>query len=191
MLKERAMVVGVEALVELGYHIGASAAPSALYWTFDVVEDRLIEAMRFAWRDEPGKWPFAGDGPWSLMQANSYYWDYKNESGRLLEGDVSAPRLALSRRERARMEQAVGWLRLLGDKGANKIRGGDARLVVLAVRKLAAHRGDGRGQVKWERLLARLGVQRGAGMLRKRYSRAIAEIAVSLDKSGLVVDLAR
>jgi hypothetical protein len=38
------------------------------FWTFDAVQERLIEAMRLWWRS-PGRrrWPFAGDAPWHLM----------------------------------------------------------------------------------------------------------------------------
>ena len=139
------------------------------HWTFEAVEDRLIEAMRFAWRDEPGKWPFAGDGPWSLIRGEAGDYDRRGV-------DMDAPplpRLPLTRAERARMEEAVGWLAYLGDKGADVLRGGDARLVVLAVRKLGAHRGEGRGQVRWMLLLPRVGRTKGAGMLRMRYGRAL------------------
>ncbi len=166
------------------------------FWTFDAVEDRLIEAMRFAWRDAPGNWPFAGDGPWALIVRGAGDYDARG-------GDMDAPplpRLPLTRAERARMEEAVGWLALLPDRalaasgGVGRPRAGgaaDARLVVLATRKLAAHRGEGRGQVRWSLLLRPMGLGKGAGALAKRYGRAISLIAVALERSGVAVNLAR
>lgn len=165
------------------------------FWTFDAVEDRLVEAMRFAWRDEPGNWPFAGDGPWALIVRGAGDYDARG-------GDMDAPplpRLPLTRAERSRMEEAVSWLALLpdqgaaGHKGVGRPRAGgacDARLVVLAARKLAAHRGEGRGQVPWSLLLRPMGLNKGAGALAKRYGRAISAIAVALERDGAAVELA-
>lgn len=172
-------------------------------WTFDAVEDRLIEAMRFAWRDEPGNWPFASDGPWHLIRSNEYFWDYTTQTGRLRrEDEPPPPRVPLSREERARMAQAVDWLAMLDDPAVHPVRarvaGGacDARLVVLATRKLAAQRGEGpngerKRAIRWSQLLRPMGLTRGAGMLSKRYSRAVAAIAVELCRRAVPVDLAR
>lgn len=155
-----------------------------LFWTPEIVEDRLIEAMRFAWRDEPGRWPFASDGPWHLIRRE---W---NDHG--AHDQAALPRMPLSRAERARMEEAMEWLRLTGDSGVKQLgEGGDALLIVLATRKLAAHRGEGRGRVDWMAVLRRLQVKRGAGMLAQRYSRAVTVIVKHLDKARVPVDLAR
>jgi len=161
-----------------------------VFWTFDAVEDRFIEAMRFAWRDEPGSWPFAGDGPWALIQAVAGDYDARG-------GDMDAPppmRVALTRAERARMDEAVGWLALVpppARPGARLGEGSDARLIVLAARKLGAKRGEERGQVPWTRLLRPMGLKKGAGALARRYGRAIAAVAVALEHNGVAVDLAR
>src|SRR4051794_25298419 len=38
------------------------------FWTFEAVQERLVEAMRLWWRSPGGgRWPFAGDAPWQLM----------------------------------------------------------------------------------------------------------------------------
>src|SRR4051812_16360430 len=38
------------------------------FWTFDAVQERLVEGMRLWWRSPgEGKWPFASDAPWHLM----------------------------------------------------------------------------------------------------------------------------
>lgn len=160
------------------------------FWTFDAVEDRFIEAMRFAWRDSSGSWPFASDGPWHLMQAVAGDYDARG-------GDMDAPppvRVPLSRAERARMDEAVGWLALVPPPARPGARGGsgsDAKLIVLAARKLGAVRGDERGQVRWSLLLRPMGLAKGAGALAKRYGRAISAIAVELERREVVVDLAR
>lgn len=167
---------------------GAGNVDAAEYWTFDIVEARLIEAMRFAWRDEPGTWPFAGDGPWALMAAERGDYDAR---GGDMTGSALLPRLHLTRAERARMDQAVGWLAYVAGDGSDKMIGGDAKLIVRACRKLAAHRGEGRGQVRWMQLLSSMGVARGATMLSQRYSRAMARICAQLVRDGVPVDLAR
>lgn len=161
-------------------------------WTFDAVEDRLIEAMRFAWRDQSGTWPFASDGPWHLMRAVAG--DYDARGGDLADA-APMPRLPLTRAERARMDETVRWLSFLPEQAATgrpRMGGGcDARLVILATRKLAAHRGEGRGQVRWSLLLRPMGLRKGAGALAKRYTRAISAIAIELERQGVPVDLAR
>lgn len=165
------------------------------FWTFDAVEDRFIEAMRFAWRDSSGSWPFASDGPWHLMQAVAGDYDARG-------GDMDAPppvRVPLSRAERARMDEAVGWLALVpapvrpGARltGKGQAMGSDAKLVVLVARKLGAVRGEERGQVRWSLLLRPMGLNKGAGALAKRYGRAISAVAVELERRGVVVDRAR
>lgn len=164
----------------------ASAAQNYEYWTFEAVEQRLIEAMRFAWRDEPGKFPFAGDGPWSLIRPDQGDYSAKGVDGK----DDRVIKVPLTRAERRRMDDAVAWLGYV-QRGEDRIKGGDARLMVFALRKLAAHRGEGRGVVPWMRLLPVFGVKRGAGMLHKRYSRAVSHIAKQLDKDGIAVEYAR
>jgi hypothetical protein len=174
--------------------------PSGLpeFWTFDAVEDRFIEAMRFAWRDEPGSWPFAGDGPWDLIVKETREGDYDKRGG-----DLDAPpppRVPLSRAERARMDEAVGWLALVpeakraragGAGGARGTGASDARLIVLVARKLGAVRGEARGQVRWSLLLRHMGLKKGAGALAKRYVRAISALAMELERRGVPVELAR
>lgn len=171
----------------------SKAADLAECWSFDAVEARLIEAMRFAWRDEPGTYPFAKDGPWDLMTAAAGDYDARG-------GDMDAPpppRVPLSRAERARMEEAVGWLGWLADPAVHRVRarrlcggGCDARLIVLATRKYAAQRGE-RVELRWSQLLRPMGMKRGAGELSRRYRKAVASIAAELVRRGVVVDLAR
>lgn len=178
----------------------SKGAEMADFWTFEAVEDRMVEAMRFAWRDEPGNWPFAGDGPWHLIQREVRLGDYDARGG-----DMEAPplpRIPLTREERARMMEATGWLSLLSDARVHPVRvreaGGacDARLIILATRKLAAKRGAAaegaqKRSIRWSQLLRPMGIARGAGMLSKRYGRALGAIVRELDRQGVPVVLAK
>ena len=172
------------------YPSGSQSIDDADFWTFDAVEDRFIEAMRFAWRDAPGHWPYAGDGPWHLMQAVAGDYDARG-------GDMEAPppvRVPLSRAERARMDETVGWLALVPEParpGARIGTGSDAKLIVLVARKLGAKRGEERGQVPWTKLLRPMGMERGGRALAWRYGKAISAIAVELERRGTAVNLAR
>lgn len=131
------------------------------FWTFDAVQERLVEAVEL-WRRMPGDRPSAAakDGPWHLIQA---------EWGDYADADAAPRRLPLSRAEYAAMMEASEWLGWVGER--------DRRLVVLAVSELAR----GAAQVPWMRLKARMGVRFGADGLRMRYSRAITAIAVRLN----------
>jgi hypothetical protein len=123
--------------------------------TFGDVEDRLVEAMQLQWRTEGGRWPFASDGPWHLIRKEWSDWDARDAK--------PTPRTPLSRSEQARLNEAMGWLAMVpGDF--------ERRLIVVAVTRLAA----GDKQVPWRRLLAVMGLARGADGLRKRYGRALA-----------------
>lgn len=138
--------------------------------SFADVEGRMVEAMRMLWRDEPGRWPFASDGPWHLFVHD------RSEHGYLDAVEAAAERIArqherrrLTRDEMAEMEEAAGWLALVEER--------DRRLVVLAVRELA----KGARQVPWRRLLGPMGLTRGADGLRKRYGRAMNKLTVALN----------
>tara|TARA_B100000678_G_C18163575_1_gene484135 strand:+ start:195 stop:626 length:432 start_codon:yes stop_codon:yes gene_type:complete len=134
--------------------------------SFAEVEDRLVEAMRLCWQDEGGAWPFAGDGPWSLIRKEWWDWDARDAK--------ALPRMPMSRAQMARRDEAVGWLALVAEK--------DRRLVVLAVRELA----KGKSQVPWRDLLAPMGKVRGADGLRMRYGRALNKLSVRINARCVV-----
>ena len=152
------------------------------FWTYALTEARMIEAMRLAWRDEPGRWPFSGDGPWHLILR-----DFSDHGAH----DAAAiPKLPLSRKERARMDEARSWLSMISGDGAKTLgEGGDARLVVCVLRKLAAHRGPGRGRVDWHAVMRAFRIGRGMGALQKRYSRAIGKITAANARARLPIVL--
>jgi hypothetical protein len=128
-----------------------------VFWTFDMVEERLVEAVHL-WRRSPGggRSPYATDGPWEL--AASDLW------GPDVDKDAPLRPLPLRRREVAARDEASAWLLFVPER--------DRRLVVLAVTALAS----GFSQVPWMRLRKPMGVPFGAHGLRKRYCRAIQSI---------------
>jgi hypothetical protein len=155
------------------------------FWTFQLVEERLIEALRL-WRRSPGegRWPFASDAPWHLMTRRTrvaigiegglkgrelqlHMQAEDAEEAKRMEGrEHSGP---LNRDDIARRDEASEWLGWVGER--------DRRLVILALAQLAG----GQRQVAWTRLKPLLGIQFGADGLRKRYSRAITGIAARLN----------
>ncbi|MPT48265.1 MAG: hypothetical protein E2598_07555 [Sphingobium sp.] len=141
-------------------------------WTFDVVEERLIEAMHL-WRRSPGggRWPFASDGPWHLIQACAG--DYDARGGDGVSSDVPLRPLPLSAAQVARRDEASQWVgRYVADR--------DRRLVVQVLIIKAAGR-----TVSWVRLRRDMGVAVGAGGLGKRYSRAVTRICIALNAAEL------
>lgn len=135
------------------------------FWTFEEVQDRLVEAMQFQRRIGGGTWPFASDGPWHLIVRD--WWDWAAHE------EKPVPRIPLSREQMARMEEATGWLVHAPEA--------DRRLIILALNALAA----GRRQVPWTRLLKPMRVRHGAHGLRKRYSRAITAICEALNAAEM------
>lgn len=143
------------------------AVEGSAFWTFEDVQARLVEAMQYQWRmPGDGGSPFATDGPWHLIVPDWSDILAQIEGGQSVEAVVRIP---LSREQIARMNEAMGWLAHAPD--------GDGRLVVMAIRNLAA----GRKSIPWTKLLRPMGVKHGAHGLRKRYSRAITAICVALN----------
>jgi len=159
------------------------------YWTFDAVEERLIDAM-LLWKRSPGggKWPFAGDAPWHLMSRKTRTAEALTR-GKLKpaeEAEVVARLLReeddretaqwqgrdrprpLTRDEVDRRDEATEWLGFVPNA--------DRKLVIMALTEKASGR-----KVSWMRLKPLLGVAFGADGLRKRYSRAISGIARALN----------
>ncbi|MGE0178972.1 MAG: hypothetical protein AB7O91_04025 [Sphingomonas sp.] len=148
----------------------ASAGGEMAGWTFEAVEQRWIEAMR-CWRRMPGggRWPFAGDGPWNLILKD--WWHYGAR-------DPERPRrLPLGREQIAAMEEATEWLGLVPD--------GDRRLVVLVLgQKLRGAR-----EVDWPAIRSKLSAEISRKGLYRRYRRAVARVANTLNERGLPVSL--
>lgn len=138
------------------------------FWTFEAVQERLVDAMR-CWRrshDAEARFGLAGrisslwsqcvDDPLALIERHGK--------------ETEAPRpLPLSRADMARMSEASEWLAFVREE--------DRRLVVLALGKLAS----GHKSVPWLKLKRQLGVHFGADGLRKRYSRALTSVCNALN----------
>lgn len=154
------------------------------FWSYDAVQERLVEAVRLCWRDEPGRWPFASDGPWNLITPDNRT-DNDMDAWRQMQeaADALARRpLPLSRAEVGRRDQAIGWLSLIGE--------GDRRIVVLAARQIAA----GAKRVSWAKLRRDLVAAPGAleiaisdRGLGARYSRAVAALARRLTADRVTI----
>lgn len=146
-----------------GHQVGRVAGEPSGYGSllsFDDVEARFVEAMHMLWRIEGGRWPFASDGPWHLFVRE------RHEHGYLSDIEETADRVArkrqpLTRAEMVELDETLGWLRHAPDR--------DRRLIVLAVRKLAA----GAKRVPWIELLKPMGLTLGAHGLERRYHRAM------------------
>lgn len=134
--------------------------------TFDDVQERLVEAMLTCWRhpDRERAWQRIRSW-WPDIRRHNANGDY----GDTPDGASSAQLrpIAASRRDIAEMEEAFGWVDALSTE--------DRKLVGLAVSILAR----GRREISWSRLLAPMGMTRGAGGLRRRYERAIASICAA------------
>lgn len=142
-------------------------------WTFEMVQDRLVEAMITCWRDvdrERGWLRLRAMWP-EISRTDPGDHDAR---GALEAGEQAAIRPAsLTRLDVEEMTEAFRWVERLDPV--------DRRIVALAVAQLAR----GQRQVRWSRMLALVGMTRGADGLRVRYGRAIASIAAALNfKNG-------
>ena len=148
------------------------AAFSEGCWTFDDVEQRLIEAWGFLRRmPGGGASPYAKDGPWAQIRRE--WGDYVDRDE--VRERESRPRGSLRAAEVDRMNEALDWVRF--------VRPEDVRLLGLAVATLES----GGSQVRWTSLAGRVGLRTvtgrllGADALRMRYARAISAIAATLN----------
>lgn len=136
------------------------------FLTFADVEGRLILAVRLCWREEAGRWPFAGDGPWHLVEK-----EIELAGVGVEDGDERAGRAPLSHREMAERDEAIGWLRLVSADF-------DRRLIVLAVTQLA--KGGRRARVSWLKLAKMLDAV-SADALRVRYGRVMSALTACVN----------
>lgn len=147
------------------------ASEPAVWWTFDLVREELVEVTRLWWRSPgSGSSPYAGDGPWELLLRDEAAGDYDARGGFDTSSDVVLRPRPLSREEVARRDAGSEWLRFI-DKAD------DRRLVVLCCTFYAS----GYRQVPWRKVKRRMGVERGEAGLRKRFERAVSAVAQALN----------
>jgi hypothetical protein len=150
---------------------GHPSDPSASdFWTFEAVQERLVDALRCWWR-----WPDA-DRRFGLAGKISSLWQQAvDDPLALIERagrETEAPRpLPLSRGDMQRTQEATEWLLMVPER--------DRRLVCLALTKLAA----GHSQVPWLKVKHQFGLEYGAEGLRKRYGRALTQICNNLNSA--------
>ena len=140
------------------------------------VEGELVEAVKLFWRmpSGRGRWPFASDGPWSLItrldRAGSAMeaWRQEQDDTRERAKDPAAS-VPLTAEEVTWMEKRLSWLL--------RIRDEDRKLVELALRQQAA----GAERIDWLAIKARLSAEIGNKGLYRRYSRAIGALTQALN----------
>lgn len=151
------------------------------HWTFDQVEDRLIEAAA-CWRrsaDRTAGWHYVR-AFWPEGRPDYDWWfDYDARGGDGRSSDVRLRPLPLSRAEDARMMQASEWI------GAHVPERDRALVCRVVMTKAAGFR------PQWLRMLRPMGLAHGADGLRKRYTRAITAVAVALTAARVAVVEAR
>jgi hypothetical protein len=137
------------------------------YWSFEEVEERLIEAA-LLWQRSPGggKWPFAGDAPWHLADRELY--------GPDVDKDEPMRPLPLIRAEIGRRDEASAWLVHAAEN--------NRRLVCLVLMEKARNG----GRVSWVRIRKTMGIPYGNEGLRRRYERSITAIAKALTKARTI-----
>jgi hypothetical protein len=130
--------------------------------SIDALEEALVAAHGLWWRTPgAGRWPFASDGPWHLMQGEAGDYAGDGQDGVSASG---APRTALSAAEVAQRDRAAAWLQLVAVE--------DRRIVHGAT--LALWRGEAR--VPWGDLAKALGWGKTPRALAWTYRRALAQL---------------
>lgn len=133
------------------------------WWTFEAVEERLIEAWDFLARmpDREAGWQRAG--------LSSLYRSIVREWNDYWQTDDHPPRLGLRSTEVDRMEQALDWLQ--------HVRPADRRLIGLALHALSR----GAAEVPWRGLCKPMAWGGHPDALRKRYSRSLTRVVMTLN----------
>lgn len=129
---------------------------------FESVEARLVEAFETLWR-----LPDTSPGPRLRTMA---LWREVVPDRADIDSTPTPGRPGVSRREMARMDEALGWCEWLTPEAR--------RVVGAAVGWQAA----GRGELRWAEIRRRLGVETTTEALRKVYSRSLSRICGRLNR---------
>ncbi|MDK8186710.1 hypothetical protein [Sphingomonas zeae] len=139
-------------------------------WTFDMVQDRLVEAMVTCWRggDRERAWLHVRSA-WPEIQRDRNAGDYDARGGEASSSEVALRSASLTRVEVAEMEEAFAWV--------GRLSVVDRKVLAVAIGQLAS----GKREVDWGRVLRKLDQATGRDGLRMRYARAIASICEVLN----------
>lgn len=141
------------------------------WWSFDDVESEMVGAIML-WRRSPGggRWPFAGDAPWHLMQRDLAAGDYDARGGDLSSSETPLPLTPLTRAEVARRDIVSEWIGRVAER--------DRALIIHATAWLAR----GRSRIPWRRIKHDLAIRFGEGGLARRYERALAGLCQGINR---------
>jgi hypothetical protein len=146
------------------------------FWSWQQVEDRMVEAMRHWWRSSDRESRFALGGRISSVW-RQYFATRRDLAGWEMLAEMQAVEpgpLPLSRGDMARMVEASEWLAAVPER--------DRRLVIAVLVKLAS----GAKVVPWLVIWKALGRGKpGPEGLRSRYSRGLTCIANALNGGKL------
>lgn len=137
-----------------------------VFWTFALVEERLVEAWRFLQR-LPDR-----EAGWLRTNVMSLWREVVPDRLERFE-EAPRPRMGLRTAEVDRMNDTLAWL--------DHTRPADRKLIGLALRFLATEQAS----VEWVRIKRDLGWDGTPDALRMRYSRAITRIAHVLNGTDL------
>lgn len=139
------------------------------WWTFEMVQERLVEAFGFLDRVTPsGHNPYAGDGPWSQI-VRDWRVDYGDRAAVVEDG--ARDRGGLNSVEVDRMEATLGWIKFI------PARGNLRRLMGVVILQLL----NGGSQPRWADVRRSLKTKQSNDVLRHSYSAAICRIAEKLN----------
>ena len=139
-------------------------------WSFEMVEERLVEALLTCWRqpDRERGWQWVKSA-WPDITREQHLGDADARGGFGLGQEPTLRPASLTRLEVAEMEEAFGW--------ADQLAAEERRLVGVVIGQLAR----GKRQVSWHAVARAFGMRRGSDGFRMRYGRAIARIADRLN----------
>ena len=159
---------------------GREDADGGIWWTFALVQERLVEAWAFqrAMPHPLARKVMASDGPWGSVIRDRADMAEQSLAGHEL---VTIGRRTLRPDEVDRMDEALAWVRY--------VRPADARLLTIAIADLerSGHR------IAWSDIAPRCGLRNKMGgmlapeALQMRYRRAIADIARALNGENSVL----
>jgi len=165
--------------------VGARTAAGTVPQTIAELEEAFVR-VHALWLRSPGggQWPFAGDGPWHLAQAEvgdiKGDWSetlVETDSGKVMQVrkvDSRAPRTPLEASEVDERDRVTTWLGLVGDQQLRK---------AIWLASEALHRGDNGpgGRVPWSGIARWIGWARTPNALKGRYRLALGEVLCALN----------